>query len=170
MKLPFIARRDAEIADLRRQLGEVEGKRRNLARWLAEATADNKRLVGRNRELSRRLDSAHDANLGELGDIALLEARAQRLEDELAAARAETDVKVAAAEERGRQAGRAMTPQEWEGRPVDGAPAARREPPTELRRALDRCRGLADQLSALQTSHVADTRELHDLRQREARP
>lgn len=83
MKNPFASRRDAETADLKRQLAEAaarheatENKRLTLARWLAESRADNKRLTGRVNELSRRLDSAHDANLGELGDIARLEGRA----------------------------------------------------------------------------------------------
>ncbi len=51
-------------------------------------------------------------------------------------------------------------------RPVDAAPAARREGPSaRLRRERDRVRKLEQRLSDMQMSHVADTRELHDLRQ-----
>lgn len=86
MKLPFIARRDAEIADLKRQLAEAavrhevtETKRRNLARWLAEADAANKRLNGRNRELSKRLDAAHDNQLAGFDEADRRDARIRRL-------------------------------------------------------------------------------------------
>jgi len=37
--------------------GEVEGKRRNLARWLAEEKSTNTRLSGRIDELTKRLDA-----------------------------------------------------------------------------------------------------------------
>ncbi|MEH0586170.1 hypothetical protein QA942_19615 [Streptomyces sp. B21-106] len=51
-------------------------------------------------------------------------------------------------------------------RPVDAAPASRREGPSaRLRRERDRVRRLEQRLSDMQVSHVADTRELHDLRQ-----
>lgn len=40
---------------------EVEGKRRNLARWLAEAEAANKRLAGRNTRLAELLTTAREA-------------------------------------------------------------------------------------------------------------
>lgn len=51
-------------------------------------------------------------------------------------------------------------------RPIDAAPTARREGPSaRLRRERDRVRKLEQRLSDMQVSHVADTRELHDLRQ-----
>ena len=177
MRWPFVLRAhyDAVKAEADRQrtrAEEAEDQRdtaiRNRNQVLAQNAdlhAANKRLDDRKRELSRRLDSAHDANLGELGTITDLEAQARRLQDELAAARADTDTKVAAAEERGRQAARAMTTQQREARPADGAPASRRDQSAELRRMKDLCRDLTDRLALMQVSHIADTRELHDLRQ-----
>lgn len=73
---------------------------------------------------------------------------------------------LAASEERARLAVQGLRPEEWESRPVDGARRHRADAPgEELRRALDQCRALAQQLDILQAAHVADTRELHDLRQ-----
>jgi hypothetical protein len=81
VKLPFVtrARMDRELDAVRATaLAHAEQAAARHARKLAEAAAANQRLDGRNRELSRRLDSAHDQELGELGDITLLEARAVR--------------------------------------------------------------------------------------------
>jgi hypothetical protein len=61
VKRLFITRRrhDAEVAELRQRaldaearFDECEGKRRNLARWLAEANAANTRLNGRIKALA----------------------------------------------------------------------------------------------------------------------
>ena len=83
MKFPLVtrARMDRELAadrEAARQQAEQEAARH--AHQLAEAAAANKRLDGRVRELGRRLDSAHDMELCELGDVVLLEARAARAE------------------------------------------------------------------------------------------
>lgn len=75
------ARMDREVAavcEAARLEAEQEAARH--ARQLAEAAAANKRLDDRRRELGRRLDLAHDKELGELGDITLLEGRAARAE------------------------------------------------------------------------------------------
>jgi hypothetical protein len=67
VKRLFITRRrhDAEVAELRQRaldaearFAECEGKRRNLARWLAEANAANVRVTGRNNELAGRMVAA----------------------------------------------------------------------------------------------------------------
>lgn len=67
MNSPFItrSRHDAEVAELRQRVldaearfDKCEGKRRNLARWLAEANAANVRVTGRNNELSGRVVTA----------------------------------------------------------------------------------------------------------------
>jgi hypothetical protein len=51
-------------------------------------------------------------------------------------------------------------------RPIDAAAPIRREPTsTRLRRERERVRKLEEIVRELQASHVADTRELHDLRQ-----
>jgi hypothetical protein len=158
--------------------------RRTLNRQLAEADAVNRRLAGRNAELTRRLEENTDAEY-----TARLETRVERLAKgasrylaalwtaraeireltglavRAAVAMEEMEAKVRSAEERARLATQGLRPEEWEARPVDGAPRFRRESPSaELRRAVDRCRALEQQLAGLQASHVADTRELHDLR------
>lgn len=67
MNWPYVTRRrhDAEVAELRQQIldaearfDKCEGKRRNLARWLAEANAANVRVTSRNNELSGRVVTA----------------------------------------------------------------------------------------------------------------
>lgn len=91
MKIPFVtrARMDRELAAVREAAREeAEQAAARHTRKLAEAAAANQRLAGRNRELSRRLDSAHDAELGELADISALEARAARAGELAAALRA----------------------------------------------------------------------------------
>ncbi|MFI5473141.1 hypothetical protein ACIA6D_23240 [Streptomyces cacaoi] len=56
-----------------------------------------------------------------------------------------------------------------QGRPVDAAPPVRRDAGSaRLRRERALVRKLEQRLSEMQLSHVADTRELHDLRQKGA--
>jgi chromosome segregation ATPase len=57
-------------------------------------------------------------------------------------------VQLGASEERARQAVQGLRPDEWESRPIDGAPAVRRDTPSEeLQRALDRCKELDERLA-----------------------
>jgi hypothetical protein len=153
------------VLDAEARHDEVEGKRRNLARWLADATATNKRLTGRNKELQRRLDAAHDNQLSESAEVTRLDAehdaRRQALAEALGAGRDlpwDELIKLAAlgAVEASREEIEAWErrakahdgwvppsgPEAWEKRPVDGASARPTHPATELRRALDRCRAL----------------------------
>ncbi|MEV7140715.1 hypothetical protein [Streptomyces tauricus] len=86
MKLPLITRSrherelDAAQQATRRAEKELVAEKLRHALEIGGAEAANTRLAGRNRELSRRLDSAHDKELGELGDIAQLEERARLAE------------------------------------------------------------------------------------------
>ncbi|WP_200309091.1 hypothetical protein [Streptomyces adelaidensis] len=136
-------------------------------RQFVEADATNRRLAGRNAELTRRLDDGTDAEY-----TARLEARVDRLtkaagrylnafwtarrEERAVAAvavRARADQerlaeRLKASEERARLAVQGLRPDEWESRPVDGAARVRRdEPSVELRRALDRCAELDERLA-----------------------
>lgn len=81
MRFPLVtrARMDRELAAVREEARlEAEQAAARFARKLAEAAAANRRLDDRRRELGRRLDAAHDTELGELGDISTLEDRAAR--------------------------------------------------------------------------------------------
>ena len=84
--------------------------------------------------------------------------------EKLAAERAATIARQAAELERLRDA-HPDTPVS-EPHPVQGDAEVRRQ----LHLARRAIRELSDQIDGLQTSHIADTRELHDLRQKEARP
>lgn len=158
--LDEITRLRARVVATEKRLDKCEAERLQLARWLAEADTANRRLVSRNTELTRRLEDRTDAE-----HVACLEARVEELTalgvqantklDEMAA-------KVKAAEERANTArtARRETPT------VDGAPNVRREASSaRLRRAEARCAALQQRLDEMQVSHIADTRELHDLRQ-----
>jgi predicted RNase H-like nuclease (RuvC/YqgF family) len=97
----------AEIEGLRRRVlatearhDEAEGKRRNLARWLAEAEAANKRLTGRVDELRRRVPPGEDVDA--------LHRRIKHLEKQLDDATSVGDVGIPAGED-------------WRRRPESGA-------------------------------------------------
>lgn len=93
-----------------------------------------------------------------MADHAAATERAARLEAELDDARLLASRLTAAVESRQQAA-------DLE-RPVDEAPLSRKEGPSaRLRRERHRVRLLEQRLSDMQASHVADTRELHDLRQ-----
>lgn len=134
--------------------------RQTITRQHAELDAANTRLADRNTELTRRLGDGADA-----GHVAQLEARIEELTALGIRANAALDdmaAKVKAAEERANAA--RTTPRETP--TVDGAPNVRREASSaRLRRAEARCAALQQRLDEMQVSHIADTRELHDLRQ-----
>ncbi|MEU7416757.1 hypothetical protein [Streptomyces antibioticus] len=172
------ARQDKETAEFTRG---------RILRQLADADSANKRLHDRTLELGRRISRLTESDPDHLAG---LEDRVARLQKGVARylpalwqARAEvrelTDLavkaarqldrmeeRVRAAREEGRRAALTVSADEREKAPLDGAPLVRREGPSaRLRRAEERCRLLDERVSELQTSHVADTRELHDLRQ-----
>lgn len=177
MNWPFVlrSRHDADVAALnadrdrlRRRAETAEGhaatavsNRKQVLRQNAELDAANTRLAGWNRELRRRLDDNTDAEY-----TARLEVRVARLTKaaarylnavwdaraQTAGARADLEglgARLKASEERARQAVQGLRPDEWESRPVDGAPRVRRDTPSaELQRALDHCRALEERLAA----------------------
>ena len=176
MKLPFVSRRQHES-----EIAKVEDKRRRLARWLAEADATNRRLAGRNLELGVRLSDYAESDPDYLASlerrIACLQKGVARYLPALWQSRAEvasltdlavqankqldrTEERVRAAREEGRREARTVSADEREKAPLDGAASSAR-----LKRAEERCRALDARITELQASHVADTRELHDLRQ-----
>lgn len=157
--------------------------RRTITRQHAELDAANRRLHDRNLELGRRLSQHMEADPDYAASleqrVGRLRKAAARYLDAMWTARAEvrslTDLavqantrlddmaaKVKAAEERANAT--RTTPRE---KPtIDGAPNVRREASSaRLRRAEARCAALQQRIDELQASHIADTRELHDLRQ-----
>ncbi|MFI1562144.1 hypothetical protein ACH4ZX_03620 [Streptomyces sp. NPDC020490] len=96
-------------------------------------------------------------------DMASMRAENARLSRDLDAARTELDAVQAAAKTAANAAPRRDTPAAEVGeRLIEGGHP---HPASTPRRGCGTCRLLADRLAALQVSHEADTRELHDLRQ-----
>lgn len=151
-------RKRCEIAESNEATERVA--RRTITRQHAELDAANTRLAGWNRELRRRLDDSTDHQY-----VAQLERRVLRLSKgaarylnavwdaraQTAGARADLEglgARLKASEERARMAVQGLRPDEWESRPVDGAPRVRRDAPgEELQRALDRCAQLDERLA-----------------------
>lgn len=75
MRLPFVPRREHD-----RRIRTKDEKIGKLAQQLDDEAAANKRLDGRNKELRRRLDTAHD---GQLVDLEAHDAHRKALADTL---------------------------------------------------------------------------------------
>jgi len=161
MGWPFVSRSryDAVYADRERVRGErdqflkdrkaAQASARTAARQYDEAGAViaclEKKLAGQDQPATAAPDDARTA---------ALEAEVADLRKRLARAQAETVAlsgELAEVRETRRQ--------------IDGGSNRPRTEAVELRLAREQARALADRISELQTSHVADTRELHDLRQ-----
>jgi hypothetical protein len=186
MRLPFVSRRRydddlAEITGLRRRIvateerhDEAEEERRQAVDELAAVTIVNGRLtedLAKERQVSESLArQIHamaqpvDPDPDAIDWPAKYEAeqeRADLLQAELDDARLLAARLTAVVETR-----QAFDDQ---GRPVDAAPPVRRDAGSaRLRRERAIVRKLEQRLSEMQLSHVADTRELHDLRQKGA--
>lgn len=164
MRLPFVSRRrhEADLAALTayhaEQLAGVTIVNDRLTEDRTDLRVRHERAVRAVARLLPALWQARD-EVRSLTDLAVQANKAlDRAEERVRAARAE-----------GRREARVVTAEEREKQSLDGAPLVRREPPAgALRQAEERCRLLDQRVTELQQSHVADTRELHDLRQKGA--
>jgi DNA repair exonuclease SbcCD ATPase subunit len=132
-------------------------------RKLAEADAANKRLSGSLKELRRRLDAAHDNQLGDATDTIRLEARVERLKkvaarlhSALQAARADQanpatstadQQAIKAWERRVKAHEQWFPPADLDKRPIGGGTSRPTHPATELRRMSERCLALEARLA-----------------------
>lgn len=178
MRLPFISRRqhDAEIAVVRaaaaynaEQLEATSIVNTRLAEDLTALGAKLSASMGAESALARQIhemsqpveptDSELDAITRLTNERNRETERAERLQAELDDARLLATRLTSVVESR--------QTLDDQARPIDAAAPARREGPSaRLRRERDRVRKLEERLSDMQNSHVADTRELHDLRQK----
>lgn len=173
MKWPLITRRehDARIRTKDERYGklaqQVEDQQAEHAKQLAEARADVQRLDGRNKELQRRLDAAHDNQLSESAEAMRLDAehdaRRQALADALGAgpdqswdeliklaARGTTGAsaeEIEAWEACARAHDRWMPPADLDKRPIGGGTSRPTHPADELRRTQERCLALEARLA-----------------------
>jgi len=169
LQLPFVSRRVhaavlAEAAGLRLRVAETEkrhdeaeGERRYAVDELAAVSIVNVRLTEDLAQARAVLAETVASDKTSIDLAAALE-RAELLQAELDDARLVASRLTALVESR-----QQLDDQQ---RPIDAAAPVRREAVSaRLRRERERVRKLEEIVRELQASHVADTRELHDLRQ-----
>jgi hypothetical protein len=172
MEWPLVSRRryNAVNADRERIRGERDqfAKDRDAFKYAAESATEkytDTAIVNEilTEDLSKAREELAAATAGKSGDAVAAELaaaleRAELLQAELDDARLVASRLTALVESR-----QQLDDQQ---RPIDAATPVRREPTsTRLRRERERVRKLEEIVRELQASHVADTRELHDLRQ-----